>query len=107
MIKVSIMYPYQADARFDFDYYCQKHMPMVKEKMGASCLFFTAEKGVAGGLPGQPPTYVALGHLYVESIEAFQAGFGPHVKAILADIPNYTDLKPVIQISEVVVERSQ
>ena len=38
-----------------------------------------------------------------ESVEAFQSGFGPHANEIMADIPNYTDLTPVIQISEVVV----
>ena len=32
-----------------------------------------------------------------------QAGFGPHAKEIMADIANYTDQSPVIQISEVVV----
>ena len=42
-------------------------------------------------------------HVFCESVEAFQAGFGPHAKEIMADIPNYTDLTPVIQISEVVV----
>jgi len=36
-------------------------------------------------------------------MEAFQAGFGPHAKEIMADIPNYTDLTPVIQISEVLL----
>jgi uncharacterized protein (TIGR02118 family) len=36
-------------------------------------------------------------------VEAFQAAFGPHAKEILGDIRNYTDLKPVTQISEVVV----
>ena len=38
-----------------------------------------------------------------ESLEVFQAGFGPHAKEIMGDIPNYTDIAPVIQISEVVV----
>lgn len=28
---------------------------------------------------------------------------GPHMEEIMADIPNYTDIPPVIQISEVVV----
>jgi len=42
-------------------------------------------------------------HSYCDSVEAFQAGFGPHAKEIMADIPNYTDQSPVIQISEVVV----
>ena len=42
-------------------------------------------------------------HIFCDSVEAFEAGFGPHVQEILADIPRYTDLSPVIQISEVVV----
>ena len=38
-----------------------------------------------------------------ESVETFQAGFGPHAKDIKADIPNYTDIASVMQIGEVVV----
>lgn len=103
MIKVSVMYPHQPDARFDHAYYRDQHMPMVKEKMGAACLFYTVDKGIAGGMPGQPPAYVAVASIHCDSLEAFQAAFGPHVKAILADVPNYTDLKPITVISEVVV----
>ena len=103
MIKVSVMYPHKPGARFDHDYYRDKHMPLVKARMGAACLFYTVDRGLAGGAPGVPPTYVAMCHIYAESVEAFQAGFGPHAGAIMADIPNYTDLAPVLQISEVVV----
>jgi uncharacterized protein (TIGR02118 family) len=103
MIKVSVMYPHKPGARFDHDYYRDKHMPLVKAKMGDACKFYTVDKGLAGGTPGSPPTYVGMCHIYSESIEAFQKGFGPHTKEILADIPNYTDVTPVIQVSEVVV----
>lgn len=103
MIKVSVMYPYAAGARFDHDYYRDKHLPMVKSKMGESCKHYTIDKGLAGGTPGAAPTYVGMCHLFCESVDAFQAGFGPHVAEIMADIPNYTDLTPTIQISEVVV----
>jgi uncharacterized protein (TIGR02118 family) len=47
-----------------------------------------------------------MGHLVCDSVEAFQTGFGPHTRAIMGDIPNYTNQKPVIQISEVVVGQS-
>jgi uncharacterized protein (TIGR02118 family) len=42
-------------------------------------------------------------HIFCDSVEDFQKGFGPHMQEIMGDIPNYTDLAPVIQISEVVV----
>ncbi|AWI53902.1 EthD family reductase [Aquabacterium olei] len=106
MIKISVMYPHQPGARFDHDYYRDRHMPLVKARMGDACLFYTVDKGLAGGAPGETPTYVAMCHIYTETVEAFQAAFGPHAGEILGDIPNYTDLKPVLQFSEVVVGRS-
>ena len=105
MIKVSVMYPNTPGAKFDHAYYKDKHMPLVKARMGEACKFYTVDKGVAGGAPEAPATYVAMCHIFCDSVEAFQKGFGPHAKEIMADIPNYTDLAPVIQISDVVVGR--
>jgi hypothetical protein len=42
-----------------------------------------------------------MGHLYFDSTDAFQTAFAPHAQAIMADIPNYTNTQPTIQISEV------
>jgi len=104
MIKVSVMYPSAPGLRFDHEYYCDKHMPLVKTRMGDSCRYYTVDKGLAGGAPGAPAPYVAMCHIFCDSVAAFQAGFGPHAQEIMADIPNYTDRTPVIQISEVVVK---
>jgi len=103
MIKVSVMYPNTRGARFNHEYYRDKHMPLVKARMGGSCKYYTVDKGLAGATADAPATYVAMCHIFCDSVEAFQAGFGPHAKEIMADIPKYTDLSPVIQISEVVV----
>jgi uncharacterized protein (TIGR02118 family) len=103
MIKVSVMYPNTPGAKFDHAYYRDKHMPMVQSKMGAKLKSYAVDKGMAGGTPDAPATYVSAGHLFCESVEAFQAGFGPHTAEIMGDIPNYTNVTPIIQISEVVV----
>lgn len=71
--------------------------------MGDACKSYTIDKGLAGGAPGAPAPYIGMCHIYCDSVESFQTAFGPHAKAIMADIANYTDLKPVMQISEVVV----
>jgi uncharacterized protein (TIGR02118 family) len=106
MIKVSVMYPNKDGARFDHGYYRDTHMPMVKAKMGDACDFCTVDKGLAGGQPGTPAVFVAMCHIYCDSVEAFESGFGPHAKEIMADVANYTDLTPQVQISEVVVGRA-
>ena len=103
MVKISVLYPYQEGARFDYAYYCDKHMPMVAGLMGDVCKGYGIEQGLAGGAPGTPPPYLCIGHLLFESVAAFQGAFPPHAKAIMADIPNYTDVKPLIQVSEVLV----
>jgi uncharacterized protein (TIGR02118 family) len=107
MIKVSVMYPYAAGARFDHAYYRDRHMPMVKQRLGAACLYYTIDKGIAGGAPGSDPVYVAKCDFVCTSVEAFRAARGPHAQEITGDIANYTDIQPVLQISEVVVERSE
>lgn len=106
MFKVTVMYPYTEGARFDHDYYRDTHMPLVKSKLGSACEYYTVEKGMAGGQPGDPPTYVAMCAFICNSLEGYGAAMQANAEEILGDIPNYTDITPVIQISELVVERS-
>jgi len=101
VVKVSVFYPNSAGCKFDMNYYLTKHMPMVQQKLGAACKSIAVEQGIAGGAPGAPATYVAMGHLYFDSADAFASAFGPHAQEILADIPNYTNTQPTIQISDV------
>jgi uncharacterized protein (TIGR02118 family) len=103
MIKVSVMYPYTPGARFDHDYYRDRHIPMLATRLGDACKSYSVDKGISGGAPGSPPAFIGMCHILAESAEAFQSAFGPHAKEILGDIANYTDLKPTMQISEVVV----
>lgn len=104
MIKVSVMYPNTPGARFDHDYYRDKHLPLLKERMGERCRYYTIDRGIAGGTPDAPATYIGMCHIFCDSAEDFQAGFGPHADEILGDIPNYTDLSPILQLSEVVTD---
>lgn len=101
MIKVSVMYPAGADSRFDMDYYLGTHIPLVRRTLGAALKGVAVEQGLGGGEPGSPPTYAAVGHLLFDSVEAFQEAFAPHAGTITGDVPNYTNVEPTLQISEV------
>lgn len=101
MIKVSVLYPNDPGVTFDMGYYCDSHVPMVRSKLGDSCRNVAVEEGVVGGQADAPATYVAMGHLYFDSVEAFQDAFAPHADTILGDVPNYTNVQPLIQISRV------
>lgn len=103
MIKVSVLYPHSEAAQFDINYYCTTHMPLVARLLGSALHSYSVDQGLAGGAPGQPPVYVAMGHLLFESLVVFQTAFPPHAAEINSDIPNYTTIKPTILISEIKV----
>ena len=102
MIKVSIMYPNTEDGTFNMEYYKKNHMPMLKELFGDVLKHYAIESGISGRTAEEPATYLAVGHLYLNTLEDYQKSFGKHAETILNDIPNYTNIKPVVQISKVV-----
>jgi len=103
MIKVSVFYPNGPDAKFDMDYYCARHIPLVQRLCGSALKGAAVEGGVGGSTPGSVPSFLAMGHLLFESVEAFEGSFGPHANQIVGDVPNYTNIQPVIQVSQVMM----
>jgi uncharacterized protein (TIGR02118 family) len=59
------------------------------------------DQDLAGRARDAPAAFVAMGDLYFDSVEVFQEAFGPHAETIMADVPNYTDTQPNIQVSEI------
>ena len=101
MIKVSVFYPNSTDAKFDMPYYVNRHMKMVQRLVGPPLKGMAVEHGISGMDPGSRAAYIAMGHLLFESVADFQSSFGAHAAEIVADVPNYTNTQPIIQISEV------
>jgi len=96
------MYPFAEGKTFDMQYYETKHMPMVAGFLGSNLVKYTIEKGLASGIPNQPLPYMAIGTFYVKSLDDYQAAIGPNRDAIRADFVNYTNIAPIILVSEVV-----
>ena len=99
MVKVSVFYPNRPGNHFDMSYYCSKHIPMVQRLLGPALKNVAVEEGIAGMAAGSPAPYLALGHLYFDSVEAFQRAWAPHAAEIIGDVPNYTNSEPTIQVS--------
>ncbi|MEZ9103426.1 EthD family reductase [Vibrio cyclitrophicus] len=100
MIKVHVLYPNKDDVTFDFDYYCNKHVPMIEGLLGEAVTGAIVDAGVASVVPGEAAPYVAISTISFDSIESFQTAFGPHAEKIKADVPNFTNAIPIMQLSE-------
>jgi uncharacterized protein (TIGR02118 family) len=103
MIRMTVMYPNAEDAYFDMDYYRDKHIEMVKEKCGDALKGCSVEQGLGGAEPGSEPPYLVITRIDVESMDDFLAYVAPHDAEFGADVPNFTNIQPVIQLCEVVI----
>ena len=93
MIRVSVLYPSGDDVTFDHDYYKNTHVPM-------ACAAWNVGAEIDKGISG--PNLAAV-HFFFESMEQFQGAMGaPGTAEVMADVANYTNATPVMQISEVV-----
>ena len=103
MIKVTVLYPNEEGKKFDMDYYLGQHMPLVHSRLDSAGLLRTeVEKGVSSADPNAPAPFVAIGVLYFNTVEEVHEAFKTHGREVMGDIPNYTDISPQIQISEIV-----
>jgi uncharacterized protein (TIGR02118 family) len=103
MIRMTVLYSSGDGKTFDHDYYANKHMPLVQERLKSFGIVRTeVDKGVAGGAPGVPGPYIAIGHVYFDTLADFQKGMGQHDKERLGDVSNFTSIQPQIQISEII-----
>ncbi len=107
MVRISIMYPNIEGARFDWDYYIDRHMPMSIERLSSHPGYrgVAVEKGMSGGMPGTKPAYSVLCHFSFDSVESFMEAFMPHAELLQGDMANYTDIEPMIQVSEIIIYR--
>ncbi|HEY7387003.1 MAG TPA: EthD family reductase [Bryobacteraceae bacterium] len=103
MIRVSVLYPASDGRTFDMDYYLKTHIPLFQNRIGAAMKDIRVEQGVNGLAPASAAPFVAMVHATFDSAETFQAAFLPHAAEIQGDVPNYTNIQPVVQISEVKV----
>jgi uncharacterized protein (TIGR02118 family) len=105
MVKVSIFYPSKPGAHFDVDYYLNTHMPLALGLLGSAIKAVSVEIGVLGGKPDQLPPFTAICGFTCETVQAFTDAFLPNADVLQSDIPNYTDIAPVIQVSEIRLEQ--
>lgn len=99
--KVTILYPNGEGSAFDMDYYETKHMPMVAGFLGENLKFYEIDKGISGRTTNDKPPFAAVGYFYINNIEEYGKAISEHRDEVINDFKNYTNIQPVVQISEI------
>jgi uncharacterized protein (TIGR02118 family) len=98
MYWVSIQYPSKDGAKFDYNYYINKHIPMTSMVFGHGIQVL---KGVTS--PAGAPAFLCVCRIPIKSVEEFMAKMSGEGAALREDVRNYTDIEPIIQFEEVLL----
>lgn len=98
MITLIAMYPKTESSTMDVDYYVTRHAPMVAGHFGSALLRATVTTGEDFG---GPTPYSLVSILEIDSLESLGAAFGAHADEIMGDIPNFTNVQPIMYVGTV------
>lgn len=94
MFRVSVFYPKSEGATFDHDYYRSHHVPLAVKAWNPAG--HEIDRGVEG------PYEAAVHFLFTDQNAFFAAMGSPLTGEVMADVPNYTNITPVMQQSQIV-----
>ena len=103
MYILTVNYPKSADASFDFDYFRSKHLPEVGKAFGPFGLGYASVLRGEESIGGGEPAYFATTILSFATEEgARKAVASDAAKALMADIANFTTVRPIMQFNSAV-----
>lgn len=99
MVAVTVLYPQTESSHFDYEYYAAKHLPLVKARWGSMGLEEAEFLRGSAAMDGAAPAFALIATLVFSSQQAMNAALAAHGAEILGDIPNYTDVQPLMQVN--------
>ena len=105
MIKITIAYPRVAGRAFDHDYFLDRHLPRLLDRVGHAVRRTTVERGVDAA-PWPDAEHELVCSLECESREAFEAAFFPHIEELQDDMERCGGAPPSISLAETVFEQA-
>jgi uncharacterized protein (TIGR02118 family) len=100
MLYVTAVYPNGPGSRFDADYYLTSHTERANALLAPHGLCAIRTTIGIAALDGSPPPYWAVSELHFTSRNDFDSAIAANGDALFADIPNYTNVTPILQVSD-------
>nr|WP_298146558.1 EthD family reductase [uncultured Pseudomonas sp.] len=102
MIRVTVSYPPHEACQFDHAYYQSTHAQLIRDRLGAHGLVKLEIDQTLADPGGKLPASVAAAHMFFKDVDSFKAAMAAEGKVLGADRTNYTDIIPVMVISQVI-----
>ena len=100
---ITILYPSQDNEGFSFEFYRDRHAPLIKSILGAAMHKIQVRKGMPGP-DGALPKYVATINIWIADWDAYLKAMESRTQELIDELPFFTKAMPEIQIDEVYLE---
>ena len=100
-LSLQVLYPITKETNFNYEYYFEKHMKLVKDTFGDHLDSTLVTKGITSG-PNKPAVYYAIATMIFKNQSAMDLALS-RASVVMEDIPNYTNTDPVMLIGEVIL----
>lgn len=98
MVRVIGTYVGTSRDRFDLDYYTASHARIAHELLGPHGLTGLRVLSRFEPPPGDAPGMIVVSEMTFGTREGFEAGLAACGEALFADLANFTDITPMLQV---------
>ncbi|KAE9965897.1 hypothetical protein EG327_000298 [Venturia inaequalis] len=100
-IACTVLYPNEADATFNMDYYLSTHMPLVHKHFGSHGMQSWSVIEFQPGPDGAKPQYSVQATLVFEKAEQVSKALEAEGTVVFGDVPNFSNKQPVFLMGDV------
>ncbi|PYI02321.1 hypothetical protein BO78DRAFT_422682 [Aspergillus sclerotiicarbonarius CBS 121057] len=100
---VTVVFPNDADAKYDIDYYTKTHMALIEKHWSKYGLKGWSVTKYVPGVDGTPPVYAFGSEAFWESEDGMKSAFGsPEVAEIMADVAHFSNKSPIFLLGQTI-----
>jgi uncharacterized protein (TIGR02118 family) len=99
---ITVVFPNDADAKYDIKYYIEKHMPRIMEEWAKYGVTGYNVREFAPGPDGAKPVHAFGSDVFWTSKDRLHEAFaGPEATGIMGDVVNFSNKAPVFLYGDV------
>jgi len=99
---INILYPAKDNDGFDFNFYLKRHVPLIKDILGAALHRLEVRKGATAQDGVGPPLYTCVISIWIADWPAYEKALAARASELIAEVPLFTKVMPQIQTDEVI-----
>ncbi|RSL53506.1 hypothetical protein CEP54_010352 [Fusarium duplospermum] len=99
---ITVLFPNETNAKYDFDYYVSNHMPLIQERWGKYGVKSWSATQFTSGLDGSPSPYAFGSVVEWEDADQIKTAFeGPEAAEIMGGVANFSNKQALFLLGPV------